>query len=349
MEKDFFLFDYHPKVFSESDFNEELDNQLKNLPLENHLIFYGPSLSGKYTKVMMYLRHHFGPVELFYDVIENDDKKIVLFKNQYIFYLDIALFKDKDYIPFFLETFFSHQNVLSDNKFIFIIHHAHLMNQNVQRKLISTMEKYNVYMIFITNSLTLLMQSIRDRCFSIRCRLPNLQEKDNFAKKIIQKYNLHFNQSHLTLFLKSINDLSCITYYLFGKQFDSTIEKSFQYPKLLFEPILKLMFSEDFLNQIEEIQKFNQEILSYYQLDFSSTIRFLYNRILSIFIKNEFSNDLLNELLDITTFYDVTSIKTTNLLSLLQNYLTEVHHIISKWNQNKNPQTPKTPKVTKKK
>ena len=55
---------YHPKKFSELDYNPEVTTLLKSIAANNdfpHLIFYGPEGAGKKTRIRSFLEAVYGP------------------------------------------------------------------------------------------------------------------------------------------------------------------------------------------------------------------------------------------------------------------------------------------------
>lgn len=145
-----------------------------------HLLFCGPSGSGKKTRVMCFLRALFNqPLDAArlrteYRSIEVGDKKIEIAVTSSPHHVELtpadAGASDRHVISFFLKEIAASQAVGDAKVKVVVINDAHRLSRLAQQALRRTMEKYarTCRLILVCDSLSQVIEPIRSRCLIVR-------------------------------------------------------------------------------------------------------------------------------------------------------------------------------------
>ena len=190
---------YRPRDIQTLDINKDQQNTLQTM-LENskcnipHLLMYGPSGSGKKTRVMAILREIYGNAV---DKIKMEKLTFTLPSSKKIevdaiasnYHLEVNPSDAKTADRHVVQELIKHQANLpsvSTNKSkdqgvrfkVIIIAEADRLSKDAQHALRRTMEKYmkNCRVVLMTKSTSRIIEPLRSRCLPIKCRAASNQE-----------------------------------------------------------------------------------------------------------------------------------------------------------------------------
>ncbi len=356
-----FFLKYSPKTIDDVDFQKDLAQSLKQLDLANHLCFHGPANSGKFTKCMLFLNHIFQTtISLQYESIDHDDMTFNILKNNHIIFCDMALSKDKNYIPFICEYFFSHTNIantpskndngdksITDSKildltessnskniaksmgisYVFIIKNADQLSATMQKYLVSFMDSNIVKFIFLTKKRSKMIPKIISRSFCIRTRQPTIDEKNTFLKKVLQNESIKLDAVSNKTIVKTKN-IQMILNQVFTYSLDPSLVKFLNAPKQYFDLIAPILFSENFIKEYSTVEKYIIDLCTFFNNEPENTFKFILESTLPLFQKNKFKQNDIFDLIHITAKHEHLYLNHSHPTSIIMSYLSEINHMI---------------------
>ncbi|KAM1270750.1 hypothetical protein ACFX2J_031635 [Malus domestica] len=193
---------YRPKTLDQAIVHQDIAQNLKKLVAEQdcpHLLFYGPSGSGKKTIIIALLRQVFGPSA---DKVKVENRAWKVDAGSRT--IDIEL------------TTLSSTNHIELNP-ILVLNEVDKLSREAQHSLRRTMEKYSAYcrLILCCNSSSKVTEAIRSRCLNVRINAPTedqivkvlefigkkeaLQLPFGFTARIAEKSNRSLRRAILSL------------------------------------------------------------------------------------------------------------------------------------------------------
>lgn len=189
---------HRPQNLSDLTIHQEANTLLTKLASSQafpHLLFCGPSGSGKKTRVMGFLRELFKQsidatkMRTEYKTIEVGDKKIEIAVSSSQYHVELtpadAGNNDRHVISFFLKEIAASQTVGDIKIKVIVINEANRLSKLAQQALRRTMEKYakTCRLILICDSLSQIIEPVRSRCLIIRT--PRVKNDD--VAKIVKE------------------------------------------------------------------------------------------------------------------------------------------------------------------
>lgn len=179
------------------------ENLSDNLLQQNHMIFYGPSGSGKYTQVLQYIKK-FSPTNLRFERKIN----IVSNKKEYIFKIsDIHFEIDMSLLGCHAKVLFNdiYYNILDilaarpDASGIILCKNFHTIHSELLDIFYSYMQNLqhkhlNLNYIILTENISFIPRNITDRCLIVPFKRPT---KTNY-QKIIKKNKITYDINKIT-------------------------------------------------------------------------------------------------------------------------------------------------------
>ena len=217
---------YRPKTLNELDINPQqrrmLDTMMKNSNCHiPHLMVYGPSGSGKKTRVNAILRAIYGnsvdKVKFEKQTIEINSKKLEIDVTSSNYHLECtpadAGTQDRHVIQELITKLASHRSVSSQNygtvqskknKITFkviVIHEADRLSKDAQHALRRTMEQYmnKCRCILMAKGTSRIIDPLISRCLPIKCRAATEKELKEVIWPPIKKKWYHHQPSEETL------------------------------------------------------------------------------------------------------------------------------------------------------
>jgi GTPase SAR1 family protein len=192
------FFDYRPTLV-DLDFKSPLLENLSKVTPENllNLIVYGPSSSGKTTKIYAFLASMLD--KKVYDVKNNifeEDRKTINYKSS-IYHIEIdpiCLGSDERFfIQSFLKSYTETKNIGLNIPKIILIKNAHLLSKQTQMSLRKTMEKASLTarFIFEISKTVSFSEALFSRSFFVKVPLP----KESEVKEALINYSKKYNHS----------------------------------------------------------------------------------------------------------------------------------------------------------
>ena len=194
-----------PRTFDTIDLHRDVCASLKRLVSNGnypHIVFYGPSGSGKHTLASALLREIYGPgadkqkVEFrsFKNGSSSTSVDIRIVSSVYHVELSPSEVGNKDTVVIQqMIKELAQSPPIGDYQFkTVIISDADCLSKQAQAGLRRTMEKYSSYcrIILITESLSRLIAPIRSRCLPVRVRAPDMTEIDAVLSKSVSEENV---------------------------------------------------------------------------------------------------------------------------------------------------------------
>ncbi|OMO67859.1 hypothetical protein CCACVL1_20260 [Corchorus capsularis] len=202
---------YRPKTLDQVMVHQEIAQNLKKLVTEQdcpHLLFYGPSGSGKKTLIMALLRQIFGPSAEKVKV-ENRNWKIDAGSRT----IDLELttlsstnhvelspsdvgFQDRYIVQEIIKEMAKNRPIDTKGKKgfkVLVLNEVDKLSREAQHSLRRTMEKYSAScrLILCCNSSSKVTEAIRSRCLNIRVNAPSEEQIIKVLEFIGKKENLH--------------------------------------------------------------------------------------------------------------------------------------------------------------
>ena len=183
--------------------NNILNNLIKIAKKKQVLntIFYGPPSSGKNTLLKSFLLYFYNmehKKNIFYSTkyittsIGNTEIKYI--KNNYFYEIDAyeQAFNDKKILSEFIIELSKNSNVSNNSFKIIIIKNSNYLSLDCQyalRRIMESLQKVS-RIIFLTNNLSKIDDSIKSRCLLIRVPYPSKEDLHNLISHVVQKENI---------------------------------------------------------------------------------------------------------------------------------------------------------------
>ncbi|KAG4305978.1 hypothetical protein PORY_000888 [Pneumocystis oryctolagi] len=199
-----FIDKYRPKQLDHMHFHEKLSQTLKALAKSSdfpHLLVYGPSGSGKKTRILATLRELYGSgvEKLKIDqktFLSSSNKKIKINMISSNYHLEFTPSDSGNYDRMVIQDLLKEiaqtqqVDISAKQRFkVVIINESDHLTGEAQAALRRTMEKYypNLRLILLANSTSKIMAPIQSRCFLIRVAAPTLDEITIVLKHVASK------------------------------------------------------------------------------------------------------------------------------------------------------------------
>lgn len=198
---------YRPKDFQKLNYHKELATRLKSLSAEDdfpHLLIYGPSGSGKKTRIMCLLRELFGSgverihrEELTFTTPSNKKLNLTAMSSNYHMEVNPSVvgIYDRTVVMDIIKNLAQTQQLDINNEKSFrviVLSNADNLTRDAQYALRRTMEKFvaNCRLILRANSISKVSSAIKSRCLCIRIPAPTHEEIVDVLQSTIKKENL---------------------------------------------------------------------------------------------------------------------------------------------------------------
>lgn len=204
---------YRPQTLDDLSYHGEITNRLKSLAKKPdgmpHLFFYGPSGSGKKTRVTALLRELYGPgaekLKLDKRTFTTPTKKAVeinLITSNY--HIEIspgdAGLNDRFVVQDVIKEMASNKNVAASEKRAgkarfktVVLVEVDRLSRQAQAALRRTMEKYSstCRLILVCNSQSKVIEPVRSRCLGVRVGAPSVENIQSVLGNVAQKQGIH--------------------------------------------------------------------------------------------------------------------------------------------------------------
>ncbi|VVA41536.1 PREDICTED: replication factor [Prunus dulcis] len=224
---------YRPKTLDQAMVHQDIAQNLKKLVSEQdcpHLLFYGPSGSGKKTLIIALLRQIFGPSA---DKVKVENRAwkagsrtidIELTTLSSTNHIELnpsdAGFQDRYIVQEIIKEMAKNRPIDTKGKKgykVLVLNEVDKLSREAQHSLRRTMEKYSAYcrLILCSNSSSKVTEAIRSRCLNVRINAPTeeqimkvlefigkkegLQLPSGFAARIAEKSNRCLRRAILSL------------------------------------------------------------------------------------------------------------------------------------------------------
>ncbi|CAM8891730.1 unnamed protein product [Rhodiola kirilowii] len=201
---------HRPKTLDKMIVHEDVAQNLKKLVTEQdcpHLLFYGPSGSGKKTLIMAVLRQMFGPgaekVKAEYKTWKVDagsrtlDIDLTTLSSTHHVELNPsdAGFQDRYIVQEIIKEMAKNRPIDTKGKKgfkVLVLNEVDKLSREAQHSLRRTMEKYSssCRLILCCNSSSKVTEAIRSRCLNVRINSPSVEEIVNVLEFIAKKESL---------------------------------------------------------------------------------------------------------------------------------------------------------------
>ncbi|XP_022718822.1 replication factor C subunit 3-like isoform X2 [Durio zibethinus] len=226
---------YRPKTLDQAMVHREIAQNLKKLVTEQdcpHLLFYGPSGSGKKTLIMALLRQIFGPGA---EKVKVENRNWKIDAGSRTINLELTMlsstnhvelspsdvgFQDRYIVQEIIKEMAKNRPIdtkgKKDIKLVLVLNEVDKLSREAQHSLRRTMEKYSAScrLILCCNSSSKVTEAIRSRCLNIRINAPSeeqiikvlefigkkegLQLPSGFAARIAEKSNRSLRRAILS-------------------------------------------------------------------------------------------------------------------------------------------------------
>ncbi|KAG5628341.1 hypothetical protein H5410_000058 [Solanum commersonii] len=236
---------YRPKTLDKVIVHQDVAQNLRKLVSEGdcpHLLFYGPSGSGKKTLIMALLRQIFGPsadkVKVENKIWKVDagtrtiDVELTTLSSTHHVELNPsdAGFQDRYVVQEIIKEMAKNRPIDTKGKKGFkVLNEVDKLSREAQHSLRRTMEKYSAScrLILCSNSSSKVTEAVRSRCLNVRINAPmeeeivsvlefiakkeGLQFPQGFAARIVEKSNRNLRRAVLTFESCRVQQLSPLT------------------------------------------------------------------------------------------------------------------------------------------
>ncbi|KAJ3670927.1 hypothetical protein LUZ60_008353 [Juncus effusus] len=202
---------YRPKTLDKITVHEEIADCLKKLVTEQdcpHLLFYGPSGSGKKTLIMALIRQIFGPSA---DKVKLENKTWKVDAGSRKIELELSMlssanhvemnpsdagFQDRYVVQEIIKEMAKNRPIDTKGKKgfkVLVLNEVDKLSREAQHSLRRTMEKYSAYcrLILCCNSSSKVSDAVRSRCLAIRINAPSQDKIVRVLELIGKKENLN--------------------------------------------------------------------------------------------------------------------------------------------------------------
>ncbi|BBN67973.1 ATPase family associated with various cellular activities, partial [Prunus dulcis] len=237
---------YRPKTLDQAMVHQDIAQNLKKLVSEQdcpHLLFYGPSGSGKKTLIIALLRQIFGPSA---DKVKVENRAWKVDAGSRTIDIELttlsstnhielnpsdAGFQDRYIVQEIIKEMAKNRPIDTKGKKgykVLVLNEVDKLSREAQHSLRRTMEKYSAYcrLILCSNSSSKVTEAIRSRCLNVRINAPTkeqimkvlefigkkegLQLPSGFAARIAEKSNRCLRRAILSLETCRVQQLSSI-------------------------------------------------------------------------------------------------------------------------------------------
>ncbi|KAJ1702632.1 hypothetical protein LUZ63_002411 [Rhynchospora breviuscula] len=202
---------YRPKTLDKITVHEQIANNLKKLVTEQdcpHLLFYGPSGSGKKTLIMALIRQMFGASA---DKVKLENKMWKVDAGSRTIELELAMlssahhvemnpsdagFQDRYVVQEIIKEMAKNRPIDTKGKKgfkVLVLNEVDKLSREAQHSLRRTMEKYSssCRLILCCNSSSKVTEAVRSRCLNIRVNAPTHEEIVTVLELIAKKEGLN--------------------------------------------------------------------------------------------------------------------------------------------------------------
>jgi replication factor C subunit 3/5 len=206
---------YRPLKLNKMDFNIEVSNKLRSYSRIydsiGHILIYGPISSGKYTRIMSFLKKIYG-IDIWkkkncsYTINLKKDIVYDFIHSQYHYEFDLQNYSISELhnINKVFDNLGDSSNIVNNSFRIIIVRNIDLLPQSYQSSLLFTMEKCinTLRFIFITSKYSKLLNGLRNRCIQIINPSPTKKDIKHILQIIIKKENATINYQIINKIIK---------------------------------------------------------------------------------------------------------------------------------------------------
>ncbi|XP_049412811.1 replication factor C subunit 3-like isoform X2 [Solanum stenotomum] len=216
---------YHPKTLEKVIVHQDVAQNLRKLVSEGdcpHLLFYGPSGSGKKTLIMALLRQIFGPsadkVKVENKIWKVDagsrtiDVELTTLSSTHHVELNPsdAGFQDRYVVQEIIKEMAKNRPIDTKGKKgfkVLVLNEVDKLSREAQHSLRRTMEKYSAScrLILCSNSSSKVTEAVRSRCLNVRINAPMEEEIVSVLEFIAKKEGLQFPQGFTARIVEKSN------------------------------------------------------------------------------------------------------------------------------------------------
>lgn len=216
---------YRPKTLDKVIVHQDVAQNLQKLVSEGdcpHLLFYGPSGSGKKTLIMALLRQIFGPsadkVKVENKIWKVDagtrtiDVELTTLSSTHHVELNPsdAGFQDRYVVQEIIKEMAKNRPIDTKGKKgfkVLVLNEVDKLSREAQHSLRRTMEKYSAScrLILCSNSSSKVTEAVRSRCLNVRINAPMEEEIVNVLDFIAKKEGLQFPQGFVARIAEKSN------------------------------------------------------------------------------------------------------------------------------------------------
>ncbi|XP_078162400.1 ATPase family associated with various cellular activities (AAA) [Carex rostrata] len=201
---------YRPKTLEKITVHEEIANNLKKLVTEQdcpHLLFYGPSGSGKKTLIMALIKEMFGSAA---EKVKLENKMWKVDAGSRTIELELTMlssahhvemnpsdagFQDRYVVQEIIKEMAKNRSIDTKGKRgfkVLVLNEVDKLSREAQHSLRRTMEKYSssCRLILCCNSSSKVTEAVRSRCLNIRVNAPTQEEIVKVLELIAKKESL---------------------------------------------------------------------------------------------------------------------------------------------------------------
>lgn len=276
---------YKPKNINELSFNNNLSDKLKNIGLQNYII-YGNHGSGKLTRVYCHLANVFNEsvhqTRLYtYNLSKNID---ITYKTSN-YHIEISPgdygTNDKTIISNFIGELASTPNVVTNNVKVFVIKDADKLSykaQNAMRNMIENTYRTARYILTCTN-INKIIEPLKSRFLLLRNPLPSKQDVNKILKELSNKIGIKTSTRAINIIIDNsfkLTDMINLVYAINVYQISYITDKYLRYDINITQPIDDLIKLVDKNFSPQKMDKIREQIYNIYTSNINMSIVIIY-------------------------------------------------------------------------
>ena len=310
---------YKPKKLEDLTFHPNQTKLLKSLSDNSefpHLIFYGPDVAGKKSRVHCFLSKVYGDGIYKMNTINKElklkSKNISYMVSSSNYHLEFCPSdvgnNDKFIISHVIKETSSFAQLDSEsqkNFKVIVLLEADKMTKEAQSALRRTMEKYseNCRIIMIVNDLSSIIDPIRSRCFALRIPAPTKEEIRDILKNIKKNEKLDMPDKDIDLIIekygKNVREcITCMQMTSLGNYNNRVFEPEYNN---IFNTINKQIIKEQSAKSLKELRNLFIELLMH---GFRASY-IIYRMTSDLIDNNNIKEDTKRKIIEAASLFDI--------------------------------------------